>query len=70
MIIKEYTQVPRNTTYEKVYNYVLDLFEQDKDKANSWWLGQQEELNGKAPYQMVKEGNGRKLIKILQKCGI
>lgn len=70
MITKEYSHAPRNMTYEKVYNYVLELFGQDRNKANAFWIREQDELGGKAPHQMVKEGKGRKLIKILEKCGI
>lgn len=61
---------PRNTTYSKVYSYALEVFNYDKDKTNSWWINKQDYLNGKSPYELVKEGKGRKLMKILEKCKI
>lgn len=60
--------VPRNVTYAKVYSYALELFEYDKDKTNAWWMGKHEELGGKSPYEMVKEGKARKLINIINRC--
>lgn len=64
----ENKSTPRNTTYAQVYSYALELFGYDKDKANAWWMAKQEELGGKAPYELVKEGKGRRLIKIIQRC--
>ncbi|HMG16373.1 MAG TPA: hypothetical protein VK590_13040 [Saprospiraceae bacterium] len=59
---------PKNLTYAKVYSYALELFDYDKDKTNSWWLTKQEELGGKAPFELVKEGKGRRLVRIIQRC--
>lgn len=55
-------------SYEKVYHYALQLFEFDKDKTNSWWMGKCEELDGLSPFEMVKEGRGIELMKIINKC--
>lgn len=69
MLKRENMTAPKSITYEKVYNYALEIFGYDKDKTNAWWVAQSDELNGIAPYQMVKEGKGRKLMKILERCG-
>ncbi len=68
MIKCEYKTKPRNTTYSRVYSYALDMFDHDKDKCNSWWMSKSEELGGKAPYELVKEGKGRMLIKLINRC--
>lgn len=61
---------PKNLTYAKVYSYALELFNYDKDKTNSWWLTKQEELGDKAPFELVKEGKGRRLVRMIQRCSI
>lgn len=61
---------PRNLTYEQVYNRVLELFFHDRDKANAWWMSRNQHLDNKAPYEMIKEGKARKLVRFLQRCGI
>lgn len=61
---------PKTLTYEKVYSHVLELFNHDRDKANSWWISKNDLLDNKAPYEMVKEGKARKLMRIMEKCGI
>lgn len=67
--MKEYLRVPKSITYEKVYNRALEIFNNDRDKTNSWWIKKKEEFHDKSPYEMVKEGKGRQLMKILEKCG-
>ena len=64
----DFRSVPKNTTYEHVYNYALEMFCHDKDKCNAWWLGKNDLFDGKAPYELVKEGKGRKLIKLMNRC--
>jgi len=61
---------PRNTTYEQVYNYALEIFRFDRQRLNSWWLKKSEQFDNLAPYEMVKIGKARKLMRILEKCGI
>lgn len=61
---------PKNLTYEKVYNHALSVFCQDRDKTNIWWMTKNPLLDGMSPYEMVKEGKGRKLIRIMERCGI
>jgi hypothetical protein len=60
---------PRNLTYEAVYNYALIVFGFDRDKVNSWWMKKNEKFDNLAPHEMVREGKGRKLMRILEKCG-
>ncbi len=68
MISQDYRSCPRRTTYEKVYSYALEMFEYDKDKTNAWWLSKCEALGDKAPYELVKEGKGAKLLTLIQRC--
>ena len=68
MLTQEYRSVPRSLTYAKVYSFALELFGYDKDKTNSWWMTKCEELGDKSPYEMVKEGKGRKLLKLIHRC--
>lgn len=60
--------IPKNTTYERVYSVALEFFGHDKDKTHSWWLSKCEEFGNKAPYEMVKEGKGRQLLILMQRC--
>lgn len=64
------SRCPKNLTYEKVYNYAYSLFGHDKDKTNAWWMGKQEMFDNRSPYEMVKEGKGRQLIRLIERCGI
>lgn len=59
---------PKNLTYAKVYNVALELFRFDKDKTNTFWMTKNEMLNGLSPFEMVKEGRGRELLKIINRC--
>lgn len=59
---------PKTLTYAKIYSYALELFQYDKDKTNVWWLTKCEQFGDKAPYELVKEGKGRKLMKLMQRC--
>lgn len=67
-LIDESKSFPRNLTYKQVYNIALEMFQYNKDKTNSWWMTKTEELGGLSPYQMVKNGKGRQLIRLLEKC--
>lgn len=58
----------RLTTYARIYSAALDMFDHDKDKTNAWWLSKCEQLGNKAPYELVKEGKGRKLLKLINRC--
>ena len=68
MIHEEYKSSHKNLTYAKVYNYALEMFKYDKDKTNHWWLTKNELLDGRSPFEMVKMGKGRKLVKLIQRC--
>jgi len=54
--------------YEKVYQHALQLFGYDKDKTNAWWISKLEQLDNKSPFEWVREGKGRELIKLMVKC--
>lgn len=68
MLTEEFRSSPKATTYERVYKSALEMFDYDKDKTISWWMTKNEELDGLAPYEMVKIGKGRKLLKIIERC--
>lgn len=68
MLLDENKRKAKNLTYKQVYDRALELFNNDKDKVNSWWMSQCDEFNGLSPYQMVKDGYGRKVIRLLDKC--
>jgi len=68
MTLNESKSVSRNTTYERVYSAALELFNNDRNKLNCWWISQQPELGNIAPYEMIKAGKGRKLLKIIERC--
>jgi hypothetical protein len=56
-------------SYEMVYVRALQLFDNDPERTNVWWLKKSSELKGLAPYEMVRNGKGRKLLRILERCG-
>lgn len=68
MLVQENKKAPRNLTYRQVYNSALEMFDNDKDKTNSWWMSPQEEFENLSPYEMVKTGKGRKLMRLINKC--
>jgi hypothetical protein len=68
MIQNESKTTSRRTTYERVYSAALELFEHDRNKLNFWWISQQPELGNIAPYEMIKAGKGRKLLRIIERC--
>ncbi len=61
---------PKTLTYERVRKKALEIFDHDIDKTNHWWITKQKEFDGLSPYEMVKNGKGRKLMKILERCVI
>lgn len=68
MILNESKSASRRTTYERVYSAALELFENDKNKLNFWWISKQLEFGNLAPYEMIKAGKGRKLLRIIERC--
>jgi hypothetical protein len=60
--------IPKNITYATVYEFALEVFQYDKDKLNAWWITRHEELNGKSPYEVIRDGKGQWLMKHLQRC--
>jgi len=68
MLTQDYRKSPRNLTYSQIYSFALEIFGYDKDKTNAWWLTKCEELGGKAPHELIKEGKGRKLLRLIQRC--
>lgn len=60
--------VPKSMPYAKVYQHALELFGYDKDKTNVWWMSPINELEGASPFEMVKSGRGRELMKLINRC--
>ncbi len=61
-------KVPRNITYEMIYNLLIDLFESDRDKAMNFYLSRKEAFGWLSPYEMVKNGRGAELLKLIRKA--
>ena len=59
---------PKNLTYESILAYALEIFQYDKDKVMSWWMGKQPELGDKSPYEMARDGKARQLIRMMERC--
>ncbi len=68
MPLSDRKSYPRKLSYHKVYQHALELFGYDKDKCNAWWMGKHESLNNLSPFEMVKEGKGRELMKMITRC--
>ena len=68
MVLNENKIYSKNLTYQKVYQYALELFGYDKDKTTAWWMGKCESLNNLSPFEMVREGRGRELMKMIERC--
>ena len=58
----------KNTTYKKVYDFALQIFGYDKDRVTAWWMQPCNEFDGLSPFEVVKAGNGRKLMRYLERC--
>lgn len=54
--------------YEKILNHVIHVFNYDKEKAFKWWMTPNSNLEDKSPFQFVKDGKAREMMKILRKC--
>lgn len=57
---------PKTLTYKQVLNKIIEIFNYDKDKAISWYMSPQEKFDNLTPYQMVKIGKSRKLMRFLE----
>jgi|GEM_PF-2935064 len=66
MIKNENKSVKKNVSYAYGFKLILDYFNQDKDKAISWYLTPNPGLGNISPYEMIKIGRGRKLIKFIE----
>lgn len=57
--------VARNVTYQMVFEKLYEFFQYDKDKALSFYLRPIEKLDNESPYEMIKNGKGRKLLRYI-----
>lgn len=55
----------RILTYEQCFNFILEFFNYDKDKAISWYMKKNPLLGDISPFEMIKIGKGRKLMKFI-----
>lgn len=58
----------KNVTYEQVRRLALQVFGEDKDKLNAWWMAKRDEFDNKSPYEVVRDGRGRWLMDYLTRC--
>ncbi|VVC75968.1 hypothetical protein AQUSIP_12690 [Aquicella siphonis] len=58
----------RGISYAKVYSYALEMFQYDKDKTNCWWMSKLPEFGNKSPYEMVKEGRSKEIVKLITRA--
>lgn len=54
--------------YERILNHVVHIFNYDKEKAFKWWMTPNVNLEDKSPFQYVKDGRSKELMRILRKC--
>lgn len=59
---------PKNITYERVFNFALEVFQYDKDKTLTWWMTKRDEFGNLSPFEVVKNGNGQWLMDYLTRC--
>lgn len=68
MIITYKNSTPKKVGYQQIYEMALEMFGHDRNKTNSWWLTKQNSLGNKSPYESARDGNARKLMKIIERC--
>lgn len=59
------TRKPKNLTYAKAFETILEFFQYDKDKALRWYMTPNPLLGNITPFQMIKNGRGQKLMKFI-----
>lgn len=60
---EHHKSVHKNITYEKAFNEILEYFNYDKDKTIKWYMTKNPLLGNISPFEMIKNGNGQKLMK-------
>lgn len=61
---------PKSLTYDKVRQIALEIFNYDKDKLNIWWMAKNPHLDDRSPFEVVRDGQGRELVRYLERCGL
>lgn len=56
----------KDVTYEKAFNLIVEFFNDDKDKAMKWYMTRNPLLGNIAPFEMIKQGRGRKLVQFIE----
>lgn len=68
MVLRDNKSHSKKLNYQKIYQYALEIFGYDKDKTNSWWLTKCKELDDRSPFEFVRDGRGRELMKMITRC--
>lgn len=58
---------PRNITFAKALDEIVEYFGYDRDKALAWYMTPSEEFDNRSPYQAIKDGDGQKIMKKIRK---
>lgn len=56
---------PKNLTYAKAFETILEFFQYDKDKALAWYMSPNPGLSNMTPFEMIKIGRGQKLMSFI-----
>jgi hypothetical protein len=65
VVKKEIGHNPKNLTYQKMINTLIEYFQGDKDKAMAFYMTRQQSLDNMSPYELVKHGKGERLMKLI-----
>lgn len=55
----------KRITYSQVFDAALEQFHHDKDKTIVWWMTKVPEMDNLSPFEMVRNGHGWKILKII-----
>lgn len=58
---------PKNLSFAMVYTLALEAFQYDHQITNTWWMAAHEIFDGLSPYEMTKNGRGRKVVRIIER---
>jgi uncharacterized protein (DUF2384 family) len=53
--------------YEDVLKKIMKIFNNERDKAFNFYLSPVSELNNRSPYEMIKIGKGRYVMRLLDR---
>lgn len=56
----------KNITYAQALEEIMEYFGYNKDIALAWYMSPNDDLDGLSPYEMIKQGNGQRLMRIIR----